>query len=307
MTPNKEAAHGPTIIKRSRKHHEAHGGGAWKVAFADFTLALMALFMVLWVMNVTPEKERKRVAAEVAGKPIFEGGVGIFEQRARKPVIAPFDPMNAQPAPAARRETARARTIDSPQQRREMAARIMEEARKLGMAGNVAAAVSDDGLRITIHDSAQKGMFERRSDVLNPEFVKLFAALVPVLETVTNKIVIVGHTDATQYADTAVFSNNWSLSSRRALRARQVLGDGGMDEARLFQISGMGDSVPAVSSDPEHGMNRRVELLLLTSNAEEAWRKLFLSEGVDVRANPDGNGLTVGASDAAPAASSSVH
>ncbi|AGR69751.1 OmpA family protein [Burkholderia pseudomallei] len=294
MSTNKESGHGPTIIRRAHKRHEEHSGGAWKVAFADFTLALMALFMVLWVMNVTPEKERKQVAAEIAGRPFFDGGVGIFEQRSRKPVVAPFD---AQQPDRMRRRTsgaARERTIDSLQQRRALAARIMDEASRLGMDGNVATAINDDGVRITIHDSDKQGMFERRSDALNPPFIRLLTALVPVLGTVTNKMVIVGHTDATQYADASVFSNNWNLSSRRALRARQVLADGGMDAQRMFQISGMGDSVPAVPDNPNHDMNRRVELLLLTSRAEDTWRRLFRSEDVDVRPSADGIGLTVG-------------
>ncbi|KWH08495.1 histidine kinase [Burkholderia territorii] len=295
MTTNKDGGHAPTIIKRGSKHHEAHGGGAWKVAFADFTLALMALFMVLWVMSVTPQEERKKVAAEIAGKPIFEGGVGIFEQRGRKPALDPFDEL--QPERAARRAEPmrRVRSIDSLQQRKELAARIQAQAKALGMDGNVATAINDDGVRISIHDSDERGMFERRSDILDPQFSRLLQSLVPVLETVSNKLVIVGHTDATQYAENSVFNNNWSLSSRRALRARQVLVEGGLTEERLFQVSGMGDSVPSVSDNPAHGMNRRVELLLLTAQAEEAWNRIFRSHGVDVQPSADGPGLSVGA------------
>ncbi|KVH43240.1 histidine kinase [Burkholderia diffusa] len=295
MTMNKDGGHGPTIIKRASKYHEEHSGGAWKVAFADFTLALMALFMVLWVMSVTPQDERKKVAAEIAGKPIFEGGVGIFEQRSRKPVLDPFDELHPERATRRSDTMQRGRSIDALQQRKELAARIQAQAKALGMDGNVATAINDDGVRVTIHDSDERGMFERRSDVLNRQFADLLASLVPVLETVSNKLVIVGHTDATQYAEMSVFNNNWSLSSRRALRARHVLIDGGLTESRLFQVSGMGDSVPSVPDDPSHGMNRRVELLLLTSQAEDAWSRIFRSQGIDAKPSQDGAGLSVGA------------
>ncbi|KUY54583.1 flagellar motor protein MotB [Burkholderia sp. RF2-non_BP3] len=288
MSNHKDAGHGTTIIKRAHRRHEAHSGGAWKVAFADFTLALMALFMVLWVMNVTPEEERKRVAVAIGGKPMFEGGVGIFEQDARRPVVAPMvDIRSTRPAPRSK-SSAQGRTIDSLEARRALAMRILHEARKQGMETDVGVTINDQGVRIAIHDSDNNGMFERRSDKLSASFVKLLAALVPVLDSVTNKMVIVGHTDATRFAGASAFSNNWSLSSRRALRARQLLLDGGIDDARLFQVLGMGDSIPAVQDNPEHGRNRRVELFLLTMRAEDAWRRQFRGEGVGVEQIKDG-------------------
>ncbi|AOJ05979.1 flagellar motor protein MotB [Burkholderia mayonis] len=294
MNPNRDSGHGPTIIKRAGRHHEEGGGGAWKVAFADFTLALMALFMVLWVMSMTPEDERRRVGAEIEGKPIFEGGVGIFEQRSRKLVLVPHDELPrgraTEPADAKERDD----TIDTLEARRKLAARIRAQANALGMDGNVDVAINDDGVRVTIHDSSEKGMFARRSDVLDLQFDALLKALAPVLSSVTNKLVIVGHTDATQYAGASVFSNNWSLSSRRALRARQALIDGGLGEPQLFQVSGMGDSIPAVPDDPSHDVNRRVELLLLTSQAADTWSRMLRSNGVDARPSADGFGLDVG-------------
>lgn len=281
MTLHKESGHTTTIIKRRHKRHEEHSGGAWKVAFADFTLALMALFMVLWVMSVTPEKDRRRVASVVGGSPFFAGGLGIFEQHAARPLITPPDTDRTQRSTLHRPSTRTGGNIDSLSSRRALALRILSEARRLGMKENVGVSINDQGLRISVHDSDGNGMFNRRNDVLNPEFIKLFDALTPVLDSVVNKMMIIGHTDATPFAGPSVFSNNWSLASRRALRVRQLLIDNGIDKSRLFQVSGMGDSTPALPDNPNAGKNRRVELLLMTREAEDAWRRQFRGEDID--------------------------
>lgn len=278
MMQNKESGHAPTIIKRRHKRYEEHSGGAWKVAFADFTLALMALFMVLWVMSVTPDKERRRVASVVGGRPLFVGGLGIFAQPFAKPAITPLEADRTQRLPLHRRSGER---IDSLSSRHAFALRILSEARKLGMKENVGVSINDQGLRISVHDSDRNDMFNRRSDTLNPAFVKLFDALTPILDSVINKMMIIGHTDATPFAEPSVFSNNWSLASRRALRVRQLLVDSGIETSRLFQVSGMGDSTPLFPDDPNDGKNRRVELLLMTHDAEDAWRRQFQGKDID--------------------------
>ncbi|APD13732.1 histidine kinase [Pandoraea pulmonicola] len=257
----------------------------------------MALFMVLWIVNATPEKTRQRVAAKLTGHPFFKGGVGIFEQRSERRKISLLDTM-PQSRVKASDGPGRDASIESLAARKRLARRLQAKAKALDMVRNVALAVTDDGIRITIHDTDDKGMFARRSDELNEPFVQLLRGLAPMLAMVPNKLVVVGHTDATRYAGESAFANNWSLSSRRALRARQVMLDGGLNESQLFQVSGMGDSTPAVPDNPEHGSNRRVELLLLTKEAETTWRRMFRSHGFGAERSPDGAGVRVTAAQA---------
>ncbi|RRW88793.1 flagellar motor protein MotB [Pandoraea apista] len=281
MTQHKEVGHTTTIIKRRHRRHEEHSGGAWKVAFADFTLALMALFMVLWIVSVTPDKDRHRVARAVGGSPIFAGGLGIFEQSTARPAVMPPDADRSQRSTMNGPSTPARGSIDSLSSRRALALRILGEVRKLGMTENVGVSINDQGLRISVHDSDGNDMFNRRNDTLNPAFVKLFEALTPVLASVVNKMMVIGHTDAIPFMGPSVFSNNWSLASRRALRVRQLLIDSGIEASRLFQVSGMGDSTPMLPDAPNAGKNRRVELLLMTDEAEETWRRQFQGEEVD--------------------------
>jgi chemotaxis protein MotB len=280
-----DAHHGTAIIKRGSKHHDEHHGGAWKVAFADFTLALMALFMVLWVMSASTQEERMKIAAQVSGSPILEGGAGMFEQNSKTPQVAPYAPHAAEgrkdgdhgDGQAASAEDSAA---DSLAQQQALAAAIQAQAKALGLEQNIETIVTQDGLRIVVHDSDDHGMFVRSSDVLEPQLAKLFSSLAPVLSKVSNKVVVAGHTDSVQYTDASVFSNNWNLSSRRALRVRQTLEDGGLADKQVFEVIAMADKVPAADSEATGKHDRRVELMVLTTKAEQDWMRFFRMQGI---------------------------
>ncbi|SDV46962.1 flagellar motor protein MotB [Chitinasiproducens palmae] len=282
-----EAAHASTtVIRRVRREHDASHGGAWKVAFADFTLAMMALFMVLWVLGSANTAQRQTIADAFRGKLHTTGADGLFDKASRRPA-----PLSA----AGQRERDPDTEADAlhraewSQRMQRVAERVQREASARGMSDNVDVLVGPNSLRISIHDAGETGMFARRSDVMHPVFVELLHALVPVLQTVPEPLLLLGHTDATPFAAPGVWSNNWALSSRRALRAREILLRAGLPEARLYQVAGMGASQPAIKRDPNHARNRRIELVLVGERTHASWQAILDAHGIGETAALDAN------------------
>lgn len=282
------------IVKRRGKknQHEEHGG-AWKVAFADFTMAMMALFMVLWIIQ-PPAKLDSPAYGDEQSNPLVEGGVGVFDSVNTRPIEfderhtrrdldtysltadpsrVRADEQGADPKDPARHDTD-TRRYNSQEDLKELAALVREVSGQVDALANIEVKVVPQGLRILIKDDRQRFMFARGSAQLDPHFHRLLAALSGVLAKVENKLIISGHTDSVQYHGQAGY-NNWNLSGDRALRARNVLVETGMPPARVLQVAAQADVMPLRPEDPEHGANRRIELLLLTSRAEALYRALF--------------------------------
>lgn len=275
-------AHHPTVVKRvSRKAHDEAHGGAWKVAFADFCLALLCLFLVLWLL-ASRNSERMQVVLKSAGANLLEDGNGLTNSLAsgsrgsmieRHPVPAYGETRaegesryssnsEAQSGPAS---PAKAR-YETPAEMQQLARVIERVSAEEGLGGNLKTAVTPQGLRLMLHDTESSGMFERGSAVPSPRFRGLLRKLGPVFAQMQNQLIIVGHTDASQYSDRgpAAFSN-WALSSHRAMAARYHLMEGGMPERSVMQVSGMADSAPLEPADPLAAANRRIELMVLSS------------------------------------------
>ncbi|MCF6781170.1 OmpA family protein [Stutzerimonas stutzeri] len=263
------------IRRRSKKGHEEAHGGAWKVAFADFTLAMMALFMVLWI--VQPRMELSNPSyGDQESNPLVDGGAGIFDGTSTSPLE--LDGIPIRPAPRQeRKERAEAdgsQRYGSPEELKTLAELMREVASEVDALANLEVEVVPQGLRILIKDDQQRFMFERGSATLNPHFRKLLGVLAGVLVKVDNKLIISGHTDAIAYRQQNGY-NNWNLSGDRALRARQALVDAGMASDSVLQVTAQADVMPLRPEDPQNGANRRVEILLLTTSAEALYKELF--------------------------------
>lgn len=267
------------VRRRGRKGHDEAHSGAWKVAFADFTLAMMALFMVLWIIN--PAKSTAPIAAEdPVANPLMEGMINIFDG---------FDsPVALEAPPSAPEQVTEDKAADEQQELESVPSKIYRTRQeleqlaelidvlsgKLDALTNLEVAVVPQGLRILIKDDEQRYMFERGSARLNPQFDTLLRRLAEVLVKVENRIIISGHTDATQYRRNAQY-NNWNLSGDRALVARNVLVRAGLPSERILQVTALADVMPLNPLEPTDGINRRIELLLLTERAEVLYRELF--------------------------------
>jgi len=291
VLPNSKADGHQTVVKRVSRKHEDHGhGGAWKVAFADFCLALLCLFLVMWLL-ASRNSERMEVVLKSAGATLVDEGNGLNNTMAagsRGSMIERY-PV---PAHGEVKMTGKGRESSSTESDSQdpMAKRAYESAADLqalarmierasaeeGLASNLRSAVTPQGLRLMLHDTDARGMFERGSAVPSERFKALLRKLGPLFAKVQNQLLIVGHTDASQYNDKGpgAFSN-WALSSHRAMAARFHLMEGGMPEHSVLQVSGMADSALL---DPEHplaAMNRRIELMVLTSRQAATITAMF--------------------------------
>ena len=273
------------IVKRRKKsgHEEVHSG-AWKVAFADFTMAMMALFMVLWV--ITPQNPPKPTTAEYLTNPLVDGGAGIFDGSSKTPLELSGVPVSLNraeslnhnketiPASMAQNNPAAPAKYSDPAELKELAELMEAMALELDAKANIEVQVVPQGLRILIKDDQQRFMFARGSVQLNPHFATLLQRLAGVLAKVGNKLIISGHTDAVPYKTLKGY-NNWNLSGDRALRARNVMVDSGLAPASVLQVAAQADVMPLRPEAPEDGANRRIEILLLTIKAEGLYRELF--------------------------------
>ncbi|GIU41546.1 flagellar motor protein MotB [Shewanella algidipiscicola] len=308
----------PVIINRRKRSKRGGGhGGAWKVAFADFTLAMMALFMVLWIMQIADESERTMIVQYLRGEMNETGPINPFSMNdassmidlegsmAVQQAVIPTQGTGAEKAgPAAYNNVPVGESEPNAGLGPELNAMVPGQyetqaqltmlARELNrvvqsseMADNIAITLVPQGIRILIHDNIDQFMFTRGSAKIQPYFEDLLLALGPVLGQITNAMVISGHTDSTPYAGT-VFTN-WELSSKRALLARRVLEYGGVKRQQVIQVTGMADQVPYVSDEPAAAANRRIEVLILTSSTEQLIRDMVgvpaevLDAGVDVQ------------------------
>ena len=266
------------IVKRRRKsgHDEMHGG-AWKVAFADFTMAMMALFMVLWV--ITPQNPPEPSNADYMNNPLVEGGAGIFDGNSKTPlelsgVPVPLNKAESINTKGEQQRSVEPETYNDPKQLKELADLMHAMALELDAQANVEVQVVPQGLRILVKDDQQRFMFARGSVQLNPYFATLLERLAGVLAKVGNKVIISGHTDSVPYKSANGY-NNWNLSGDRALRARNVMVESGLAPAAVLQVAAQADVMPLRPEAPEDGANRRIEILMLTAKAEALYREIF--------------------------------
>lgn len=251
------------IVKRaSKRAHEDDHGGAWKVAFADFCLALTALFLVLWLMAARQQQALAKIVQEATNSQV--GGAGIKPEVSTSPsgsMIERFPTSHEGAGPAQGART----SYDSPQELARLSQALQQMSEAAGLGANLSAVVTPFGLRVMLHDTDRQGMFMRGSPLPTPRFGRLLRTMAPLFAQMENQMLIVGHTDSVQYADAghAAYSN-WSLSSNRGLAARAELLDGGMRKESVLQVVGMADRAPLDAAHPTAAANRRIELLILT-------------------------------------------
>lgn len=289
-----------TIIKRSaRKGYEAMHGGAWKVAFADFTLAMMALFMVLWIMGSVTEEERIEIVANLNGDSLFEGhSISPITQKEAGGKMAALTTADAlSKRKAADKGSADAQKdvtqqvkhsqsledVNTRSQREieDLARIIMKITSAYDAQSNLKLEIVPQGLRILITDDQKREMFQRSSAILTPFFNRLLSEFAPALSTIDNKIIITGHTDAAHFRDQDLY-NNWNLSGERAMQARRVLTRNGLDQDHILQVSGMADQMLLDPQNPLSSANRRIEIMVLTHSASESLYQFFGQHGEKV-------------------------
>ncbi len=267
--------------------HGGHHGGAWKVAYADFVTAMMAFFLLLWLLGATTEKQRKGIADYFAPtltntKSVGVGGNGPFggESLTSQNTLGPKAGQSAmqamiQPvesAGGAKYGTGDKGSLRNKQSvaedrknfeamRREVAREMASSAALAKLANHVRFVRTPDGMRIDLVDSADYSMFALGTTALAGEASGLIGLIARSVRPLGNPVMIRGHTDSLPYGDPLAM-NNWMLSSGRAEATRRRLALGGIPEARFERIEGVADREPMVEN-PQDPRNRRVAITLL--------------------------------------------
>ena len=289
MQANKKGGgehHGETIVKRGGgKHHDDEHGGAWKVAFADFCMALMALFLVLWLIASRDASQAKKIVRDNMASGMIEGS-GRKPQIEGSPagsLIERFEMPKSNggsTGPNAGKPDAVHTKYESASELAALAHALQQMSVDAGLASNLATVVTPNGLRVMLHDTDRQGMFVRGSPLPTDKFAKLLRAMAPLFEKMENQMFIVGHTDSMQYTYKGPMGySNTSLSVNRALAARGELLSGGMRGESVLQVVGMAERAPLDSSKPEASANRRIELLILTSAQAASVKAMFGTPG----------------------------
>jgi len=266
------------IIKKIKKGgHGGHHGGVWKVAYADFVTAMMAFFLLLWLLAATTEDQKQGNAEYFTpeffsvASPGAEAGVlsgeGVTGQGSTQPASrAPSVVLELVPAPPSSGE-ADEEDIEELMREREKEAQeairqAIEAAPELAnLAGQLLMNMTPEGLRIQIVDQEGGSMFPSGSAEMKGRTHALLGQISQVINKLTNNVVISGHTDATPF-QTAGGYTNWELSSDRANAARRALVDSGMPFERIVQVTGKADTEPFDGADPFLPENHRISIVL---------------------------------------------
>ena len=276
----------PIIIKRIKKGGHAVHGGAWKIAYADFVTAMMAFFLLMWLLGSVTEGDKKGIAdyfntplkvALLAGgsgsgdsSHVIKGGgqdlsrttgqVKNGEVRADKKTIN----LQAMKAEQRRMETERLKGL------RDKVENILANNPKLAaMRSQIRLDMIRDGLRIQIVDENGRPMFDSGSALVKPYMRELLAEIGAVLAEVPNRLTLEGHTDATPFGAGERGYSNWELSSDRANASRRELIYGGLPEERVMRVQGLASISLYEPREPTSPANRRISIIVMNREAEE--------------------------------------
>jgi chemotaxis protein MotB len=285
----------PIIIKRVKKGgHGAHGG-AWKIAYADFVTAMMAFFLLMWLLGSTTEGDRKGISdyfnapvmvalfggagAGSSSSIIDGGGQDITETIGEvRRGDTDFDSSDAV-SRLAKQEQARLDRARLEGLREKMENLITVNPRLNEFKDQIRIDIVADGLHIQILDEQNRPMFDSGSAVVRPEMRNILREIGVALADVENRVALAGHTDATPYGSGQRGYSNWELSADRANASRRELVAAGLPEEKLTRVLGLASSHPLVPEAPTDPVNRRISIIVMTQEAEERLGQPFQSEG----------------------------
>ncbi|MBA3581287.1 MAG: flagellar motor protein MotB [Gammaproteobacteria bacterium] len=271
------------VIKRIKKGGHGHHGGSWKVAYADFVTAMMAFFMLMWMMGSTTPEQKSAISDYFQNPSAIEASGGIsssmiemggqleiargegnnpLEQNPDAPEVE--DPAEDSAEAAAQKELDSMQAMFS-----QLKSALDTNAALSSFKDQLLIDITNEGLRIQIMDKENRPMFANGSSAPEKYTKPLFAEIVKILNQSPNKISISGHTDMTPYANTTGYSN-WELSADRANAARRQIISAGLPSDKISRVVGLGSSVLYDKDNPYNPINRRINIILLKAEAEKA-------------------------------------
>jgi len=293
----------PIIVKRIKKGGHAAHGGAWKIAYADFVTAMMAFFLLMWLLGSTSSGDLQGIASYFANpvKVSLMGGDGTGNSDSILPgggrdlsksagqvdggeAERAAKLMGAQMARAelARKDAARIDALHS-----KIKDLVANNPSLKDFGSQIRLDRTADGLQIQIVDDQNRAMFDVGSALVKPYMRDILRAIGGALSDVENRLALSGHTDATPYGSGDRGYSNWELSSDRANASRRELVAGGLPDDKLVRVEGLASSRLLETQDPTAPINRRISILVLTQEAE---RRLMPGGPADAPALPDLSG-----------------
>ncbi|GAB4472960.1 MAG: flagellar motor protein MotB [Burkholderiaceae bacterium] len=271
------------VIKRIKKG--GHGGhsAAWKIAYADFVTAMMAFFLLMWLLGSTTQGDLKGIAeyfqsplkvALMGGSgagdatTVIQGGGPSLTASVGQVKNGDNDTKKRSPHQL-RQELEKIEKERMGRLKQRLDAAILANAKLAEFRHQIRVEITPDGLRIQIVDDFNRPMFELGSSRVQPYMREILHEIGKVLNEVDNKIALSGHTDAAPYAGGDRFYSNWELSSDRANASRRELIAGGMEPSKIVRVVGLADSNLLVKDDPRSPLNRRISIIVLNKLAED--------------------------------------
>ena len=302
----------PIIVKKKiKKSAHVHHGGAWKIAYADFVTAMMAFFLLMWLLGSTTQGDLKGISdyfntplkvALTGGSgsgdstSIIKGGgkditrdSGLVKRRDSPNLRAVHD-IEAIKDELARQELTRLAHL-----KKRIEDLIGASAALKPFERQIRLDIISDGLQIQVIDEQNRPMFDSGRAVLKVYSRDILREIGRTLNDVENRISLAGHTDAAPFVGGVRGYSNWELSADRANAARRELAAGGADERKILRVVGLAASVPLIEGDPQDARNRRISIIVMNKKAEDA----ILRPDLPLPAQPGQAGATA---DHAPAA-----
>jgi chemotaxis protein MotB len=288
----------PIVVKRIKKDAQAAAhGGAWKIAYADFVTAMMAFFLMMWLLGSTAQGDLQGIADHFQNplKLSMQGGSGVGDSSSI--VQGGGEDLSRKVGQVRRGDTpsTRAINIDAAKRRQKGGGHAegldlekrREHARLIDLKGRIEALVEantqlrmfknqilidivSEGLRIQIVDEQNRPMFDLSSAELHSYTRDLLRAIGMALNDVDNRVSLSGHTDSARYAGGERGFSNWELSANRANAARRELVAGGLDALKVVRVVGLADTIHLDQDDPLDPINRRISIIVLNKESEEA-------------------------------------
>ncbi|MFP5407986.1 MAG: flagellar motor protein MotB [Gammaproteobacteria bacterium] len=279
----------PIIVKRIKKVTGGHHGGAWKIAYADFVTAMMAFFLLMWLLGSTTRGDLEGIAEyfktplKVAmqggsgsgdsSSVIKGGGTDITRQTGQVKKGESEPEKRSFNLKAAKAELQRIEQENLKQLKRRLEQAIDANPTLRQFKRQLLIDITSEGLRIQIVDEQNRPMFNLASAELQPYTKIILREIGVLLNDVQNRVSLSGHTDATPYANRERGYSNWELSADRANASRRELIAGGMDDAKMLRVVGLASSVPFGNASPLDPVNRRISIIVMNKRTEEAITK----------------------------------
>jgi chemotaxis protein MotB len=274
----------PIIVKKIKKGGHAAHGGAWKIAYADFVTAMMAFFLLMWLLGSTTEGDKKGISDYFQSplKVAMAGGSGSGESSSiikggGQSLAHTVGQVKSGETPPSK-ETLALRKLKAEQMRAEVARleglkeeierRVQASPALEALRSQIRLEMTRDGLRIQIVDAENRPMFASGSAVVQPYMRDLLRAIGGILQEVPNRLTLEGHTDSQPFPGGEKGYTNWELSADRANASRRELLLGGMSGDRVLRIQGLAASTPLDPRAPEAPVNRRISIIVMNREAE---------------------------------------